>query len=53
MLYKTQFGFRHGHSTIHALIELTEKIRLANDNGKYSCGVFLDLQKVFDTVNNS
>ena len=53
MLYKKQLGFRHDHSTTHALLELTKKIRLANDNDKYSCGVFLDLQKVFDTVNHN
>ena len=41
MLCKKQFGFRH--STTHALLELTEKIRLTNDNEKYPCGVFLDL----------
>ena len=35
-----------------ALLELTEKIRSANDNKKYSCGVFLDLQKAFDTVDH-
>ena len=29
------------HSTTHALLELTEKIRLANDNEKYFCGVFM------------
>ena len=52
MLYKEQFGFRHDHLIFHALLELTEKIRLAKDNEKYSCGVFLDLQKVFDTVNH-
>ena len=22
------------------------------DNGKFSCGVFIDLKKAFDTVNN-
>ena len=52
MLYKKPFGFRHDHSTTHALLEVTEKIRLVNDNDKYSCGVFLDLQKAFHTVNH-
>ena len=51
MLYKKQFEFRHDHSTTYALLELTEKIRLANDNEKYSCSVFVDLQKAFDTLN--
>ena len=52
MLYKKQFEFRHDHSTTHAPLEVTEKIRLANDSDKYSCGVFLDLQKASDTVNH-
>ena len=52
MLYKKPFGFRHDYSTTHALLEVTEKIRLVNDNDKYSCGVFLDLQKAFHTVNH-
>ena len=36
----------------HALIEITETIRQALDNKKYVCGVFVDLQKAFDTVNH-
>ena len=27
-------------------------IRNALDNGKFACGVFIDLQKAFDTVNH-
>ena len=53
MLFKKQFRFRQDHSTTHALLELTEKIRLANESEKYSRGVFYDLQKVFDTVNHN
>ena len=53
MLFKKQFRFRQDHSTTHALLELTEKIRLANKSEKYSIGVFYDLQKVFDTVNHN
>ena len=53
-LYKKQFGFRnsHSHSTNHALISITEKIKKCLDNNAYSCGVFLDFQKGFDTVND-
>ena len=52
ILYDLQFGFRAKHSTTHALINITEKIRLALDNGKSACGIFIDLQKAFDTVNH-
>ena len=51
-LYKYQYGFRRGHSTNHALIEITEKIRKALDSKKFACGIFVDLQKAFDTVNH-
>ena len=50
-LYKKQFGFRNSHSTNHALISITEKFKKCLDNNEYSCGVFLNFQKTFDTVN--
>ena len=43
ILYNNQFGFRSKHSTIHALLLLTDKIQRSIDNGTYSCGIFLDL----------
>ena len=52
-LYKLQFGFRSKHSTVHALISITEKIRRALDESKHVCGIFVDLQKAFDTVNHN
>ena len=51
-IYNLQFGFRSKHSTNHALVEITETIRKALDDGKNACGVFVDLQKAFDTVNH-
>ena len=51
-IYKHQFGFRKYHSTTHALVDLTEDIRQAIDDNKFSCGVFIDLQKAFDTVDH-
>ena len=50
-LYSLQFGFRAKYSTTHALISITEKIRNALDQNKVACGIFVDLQKAFDTVN--
>ncbi len=51
--YKLQFGFRNKHSTAHALISITEQIRTALDSGNFACGIFIDFQKAFDTVNHS
>ena len=51
-IFYRQFGFREKHSTNHALIEITESIRKALDNGRFACGIFIDLQKAFDTVNH-
>ena len=48
-----QFGFRANHSTSHALISITEKIRDALDNNKFACSVFIDLKKAFDTVDHN
>ena len=50
LFFNQQFGFRKSHSTIQTLITLTETIRKKIDNGQFSCGVFIDLQKAFDTV---
>ena len=52
ILYKYQFGFRKQYSTNHALLSIIEKIRTSLDNKMYSCGIFIDLEKAFDTVNH-
>ena len=51
-IYSLQFGFRKKHSTNHTLIDITETIRQALDNKDIACGIFVDLQKAFDTVNH-
>ena len=52
MIYSKQFGFRSNYSTNHALISLTEQIRSQLDGGHYVCGIFVDLEKAFDTVDH-
>ena len=51
LLYSKQFGFRSKHSTIEAVVELTEKIRLKN-SFKEAYSFFLDLRKAFDTLDH-
>ena len=48
-----QFGFRAKHSTNNALFSLTEMVRDALDNSNFACGIFIDLQKAFDTVDHN
>ena len=52
IIYNLQFGFRQQYSTSRALINITENIRKAPDDGNIGCGVFADLQKTFDTVDH-
>ena len=42
-----QFGFRQQYSTSHVLVNITENIRKAFDDGNIACGVFVDLLKNF------
>ena len=48
-----QLSFRNGYSVNHAVTSLTELIRKALDEEKFACGFFIDLQKVFDTVDHN
>ena len=50
IIYPLKFGFRKQYSTFHALISLTEDIRENLDEGNIGCGIFVDLQKSFDTI---
>jgi hypothetical protein len=49
VLYKYQFGFRAKHSTSLALIKVIDNIYEQLDNGSIVCGIYLDLQKAFDS----
>ena len=50
IIQNLQFGFRQHYSTSYAIINITENIRIAVDEGNIGCGVFVDIQKAFDTV---
>jgi hypothetical protein len=52
MIYSKQFGFRGNHSVNHAIVSFTEHVRSLLDRGEYVCGVFVDLEKAFDTVHH-
>ena len=52
-IYPLQFGFRKHHSTNDALLNITENIRSSLDKGQFACGIFVDLQKAFDTVDHA
>ena len=53
ILSKSQYGFRTGHSTIHAILDIVNTIQENMDRKQYSCAVFIDLKKAFDSVNHS
>ena len=52
MLSGSQFGFRKGHSTGHAIHNSVNIIRDAHKNNKHVIGLFIDLSKAFDTLDH-
>ncbi|CAB0037088.1 unnamed protein product [Trichogramma brassicae] len=52
LLDARQHGFRTGHSTQTALLELTEAVRNAVEKSKVTLLVSFDLSKAFDTIDH-
>ena len=50
---QNQYGFRSGHSTEHAALELVDKITSQMDNNETPINIFLDLSKAFDTIDHN
>ena len=42
-----------GHATQHAILDIVNAIQANMNQGLYSCGVFIDLKKAFDTVDHN
>ena len=53
ILYEHQYGFRKTYSTNLALIGAVDEIYSNLNNDLYGIGIYLDLQKAFDTVNHN
>ena len=52
ILYNSQYGFRSKHSCEQAILELIGNVIQAKDKGMHTAALFLDLSKVFDTLNH-
>ena len=50
ILNERQFGFRTGLSACMALLQLVDELTDSVDKNKVTAGVFIDLAKVFDTI---
>ena len=52
ILYKKQFHFQKGHSTELAILQLVDQISNRFEKNLFTLGVFIDLSKAFDTVDD-
>ena len=52
ILHNKQFGFRKNHSTTHALNYSISQIKNALNKNEHVLGIFIDLSKVFDTIDH-
>lgn len=49
ILYSSQYGFRQGHSTQHAIVDITEAIQRNMEQRLVTCSIFIDLKKAINT----
>ena len=52
LFYRSQYGFRKGHSTQFACVEFVDKMLQELDKKKIPITIFIDLSKAFDTLNH-
>ena len=53
LFYPNQYGFRKGHSTEQATLELIDRLTQDISNNKNPFAIFLDLSKAFDTLDHN
>ena len=53
ILYSTQFGFQKGPLTEHKIAQLADEIHELFENSNYMLGFFIDLSKVFVTIDHT
>ena len=53
LFYNSQYGFRTGHSTEFAAMELIDMVITHMDKKDTPIGIFIDLTKAFDTIDHS
>ena len=53
IFYNVQYGFRANCSTQEPILDIVNRIQSNLDAGLYSCGVFIDPKKAFDTVDHT
>ena len=53
LFYSSQYGFRAGHSTELAALDLIDRILTQMDNASIPICIFLDLSKAFDTLDHA
>ena len=52
LFYKSQYGFRSGHSTELAALEVIDRVVQSMDKGDIPINIYLDLSKAFDTLDH-
>ena len=52
LIHSLQYGFRKAHSLDHAILDIVETLQNNMDKHYFSCSVFIDLNKAFDTVSH-
>ena len=52
-LFESQYGFRSGHNTTNAVVELVGNILKGFEKNEVTVALFLDLSKAFDTLQHS